>query len=139
MKTNVGVWIDHRKAIIVTLTGHKRVETHLTISAVEKQLRRTGSSPLRGAFDDHQVPADGVRTRAFVNHLNSYYDAVLAGLGKADSILVVGPGEAKRELLKRMKRSRLDTRLADIRAADKMTSRQLELDVLKYFSERAAG
>jgi len=52
MNKQVGLWIDHKKAVIVTVTG-KRVETHLTISHVEKQLRRTGTSPLKGAFDYH--------------------------------------------------------------------------------------
>ncbi len=35
MKTNVGLWIDHRKAIIVTITD-KGAAIGLTVSAVEK-------------------------------------------------------------------------------------------------------
>jgi len=46
MKTTVGVWIDHRKAVIVAVTN-KGEETRLIISKAEKQLRRSGDPPLR--------------------------------------------------------------------------------------------
>ncbi|HSE85080.1 MAG TPA: hypothetical protein VLJ79_02570 [Candidatus Binatia bacterium] len=41
MKNAVGLWIDHRKAVIVVITD-KGEETRLIISKVEKQLRRSG-------------------------------------------------------------------------------------------------
>ena len=44
MKTKVGLWIDHRKAIVVTVTD-KGEEMGLIISMVEKQPRRSGGSP----------------------------------------------------------------------------------------------
>ena len=46
MKTKVGLWIDHRKATIVTVTG-KGEEMGLILSRVEKRLRRSGDSLLR--------------------------------------------------------------------------------------------
>jgi len=53
MKTKVGLWIDHRKAIIVAVTD-KGEEIRLIISKVERQLRRSGDSPLEGAYDKAQ-------------------------------------------------------------------------------------
>ena len=50
MKTKVGLWIDHRKAIIVAVTD-KGEEIGLIISKVEKQLRRSGDSPLKGPYE----------------------------------------------------------------------------------------
>ena len=47
MSAKVGLWIDHRKAIVVTVTD-KGEEIGLTISAAEKQLSRSGDSPLKG-------------------------------------------------------------------------------------------
>ena len=43
MKTTAGLWIDHRKAIVVTVTD-KGEEMGLIISRVEKQPRRSGDS-----------------------------------------------------------------------------------------------
>lgn len=133
MKNNVGLWIDHRKAIIVTVSD-KGVEIGLTISAVEKQGRRTGTAPMKGSFDDFQVPAGDVRKRAFINHLNVYYDAVIASLAKADKVLLFGPGDAKNELRKRLKKNALDGRLVAVETVDKMTNRQVAARVQKYFA-----
>jgi len=41
MRTKVGLWIDHRKALIVAVTD-KGQEIRLIISRVEKQLGRSG-------------------------------------------------------------------------------------------------
>jgi hypothetical protein len=72
MRTKTGLWIDHRKDIIVTVTD-KGEEIGLIVSKVEKQLRRSGDSPLKGPYEAQQVPADGSRQRAFTGHLNIYY------------------------------------------------------------------
>ena len=45
---------------------------------------------------------EDVRDRQFGNHLNSYYDEVIAAIRGADSIQIFGPGEAKGELEKRL-------------------------------------
>jgi hypothetical protein len=79
MKTRVGVWIDHRKAVIVVLTDTGE-EIRLRISQVEKQLRRAGDSPLKGPYEAQQVPADDSRERKRTGQLNIYYDAVIAGI-----------------------------------------------------------
>lgn len=135
MKLNVGLWVDHKKAVLASVRG-RRVETHLTISHVEKQLRRTGSSPLKGSFDDFEVPAGDSRKRAFLGHLNVYYDTVIAGLGNPDAILIMGPGEAKVELKKRLMKTPLGKRIADVQPADKMTDTQVALQAKKFFAKK---
>jgi len=134
MKNNAGLWIDHRKAIIVTVSD-KNVGVSLTISAVEKQLRRTGASPMKGSYSPQEVPPDDVRGRAFVGHLNVYYDAVVAGLAQAENILIFGPGEAKNELVKRLKKNGLGKRIAAVKTVDKMTNNQIIAQVQKFFAE----
>ena len=132
MKTTVGLWIDHRKAIVVAVTD-KGEETALVISKAEKQLRRSGDSPLKGSYESSQVPASDRRQRALTGHLNIYYDAVIASIGNAEAILIFGPGDAKGELQKRLKRSTLGERIVDIETVDKMTDRQIAAKVRKYF------
>ena len=134
MKTTVGLWIDHRKAIVVAVTD-KGEETVLVISKAEKQLRRSGDSPLKGSYEPSQVPASNRRQRALTGHLNIYYDAVIASIGDAESILIFGPGDAKGELEKRLKRSKLGGRIIDIETVDKMTDRQIAAKVRKYFQK----
>jgi len=134
MKTTVGLWIDHRKAIVVAVTD-KGEEMVLVISKAEKQLRRSGDSPLKGSYEPSQVPASDSRQRALTGHLNIYYDAVIASIGDAEAILIFGPGDAKGELQKRLKRSNLAGRIVDIQTVDKMTDRQIAAKVRQYFQE----
>ena len=134
MKRRVGLWIDHRKATIVAVTD-KGEEIGLVISKAEKQLRRSGDSPLKGSYESQQVPADDSRQRTFTGQLNIYYDAVIAGIGDAESILIFGPGEAKGELKKWLERKNLGGRIASVETVDKMTNRQIAAKVRQHFAE----
>ena len=134
MGTKVGVWIDHRKAAIVAVTDTGE-EIGLIISKVEKQLRRSGDSPLKGPYEPLHVPADDSRQRTLTGHLNIYYDAVIASIRDAESILIFGPGEAKDELKVRLERHNLGGRIVGIEAVDKMTDRQIAAKVRRRFSK----
>jgi hypothetical protein len=138
MNAQMGVWIDHRKATVVAITDQGE-EMGLVISQVEKQRRRSGGSPLKGSYESRQVPADDIRQRAFTSHLNIYYDAVIACIRKAKSILIFGPGEAKSELKERLEKHKLGERIAAIETADKMTDRQIAAKVRVYFGEQTNG
>jgi hypothetical protein len=134
MSTKVGLWIDHRKAVVVAITDRAE-EVSLVISAVEKQLRRATGSRSRGSYEPLQVPADDSQQRAYTGHLNVYYDAVIACIRGADSILILGPGEAKGELKKRIERINLGQRIVGVETVDKMTNSQIAAKVRKHFAE----
>jgi hypothetical protein len=132
MPTKVGLWIDHRKASVVARTDTGE-EMRLVISAIEKQARRSPGSRHAGPYEPQQVPADDSRQRAFTGHLNIYYDAVIASIRDAESILIFGPGEAKGELKKRLERIGLGGRIISVETVDKMTDRQLAAKVRRRF------
>ena len=133
MKVKAGVWIDHRKALIVSMTaaGERAV---LIVSKVEKHLQRSGDSPLKGRYEAQQVPADDRRESALTAELNIFYDSVIAALRSAQSYIILGPGEAKGELKRRLVKRRLGGRLAAIMVADKMTDRQIAAKVREHYS-----
>ena len=134
-KYKAGVWIDHRKALIVVVAPDGE-RTTLIISKVEKHPQRSGDSPLKGRYAADQVPADDSRQKALTGELNVYYDAVIAAARNAGSLLIFGPGEAKGELRKRLSKNKLGARIAAVETADKMTDRQIAAKVREYFSER---
>jgi len=134
MITKVGLWIDHRKAIIVTVTG-KGEEMGLIISRAEKQPRRSGDSPLKGSYESQQVPAQDSLQKTLTGHLNIYYDAVIASIHDAESILIFGPGEAKGELKKRLEKQSLGGRIVNIETVYRMTNRQIASKVRQYFTK----
>jgi hypothetical protein len=133
MKKQVGIWADHRKAVIVTLTDAGDV-TSLIVSQTEKHLRRIGDSPMKGRFEAKRVPADDLRQNSLTAHLNAYYDAVTAAVCDAQGILIFGPGEAKSELKKRLVRNKLGGRIRAVETADKMTDRQIAAKVHAFFA-----
>ena len=132
MRTAKGLWIDHRKALIVAVTDSGE-EAGLIISRVEKQLRRTGDAPMQGSYESRQVPRSATRQRIYTKQLNAYYDAVIASIRDASAILLFGPGEATGELKKRLKRHGLARRIVGIEAAGRMTDRQIAAKVRTYF------
>jgi hypothetical protein len=134
MGTKVGLWIDHRKALIVAVTD-KGEEIRLIISRVEKQPARSGGIRSTTAYEAQRVPADDSRDRKFTGHLNIYYNAVIASIRDAESILILGPGEAKGELKKRLVRNKLGGRIVGMETIDRMTDRQIAAKVRRYFKE----
>lgn len=133
MKTVAGLWIDHRKAIVVTVSdkGEKTVQVQ---SNVEKQLGRFNRKRSTSSFESGLVKADDRRQRGFTKHLKAFYNEVLSLIGTVQSVLILGPGEGKGELKKLMeKNDRLD-RVVAVETADKMTDRQIAARVRHYFS-----
>jgi hypothetical protein len=128
MKKEAGLWIDHRKAVIVTVTD-KGEETSLIESEMEKHVRYSGA-----AQDDS---AEDQRDTRFASHLNKYYDQVIACIRDAESILIFGPGEAKVEFEKRLAHAALSARVIGIEAVDKMTDRQIAARVRQRFQKQS--
>jgi hypothetical protein len=136
MGGKAGVWIDHRGSVIVALTVDGERITHIA-SHVEKHLERGGDSPLKGAYESLQVPADDRRQRALTGELNTYYDLVIAAIHDCDHLLLFGPGEAKGELHKRLAQSKLNARVDAVETADKMTDPQIAAKVRAHFGLEA--
>ena len=133
MKHLVGLWIDHRKAVIVTLTDQGETTT-LIVSRVERQRGRFAGVRSTAPFASRLVPADDRQESSFHAHLATYYDAVIASVRDAEAILVFGPGEAKIELKQRLTRDGLGGRIVGIETEDKMTDRQIEAKVRQHFA-----
>jgi hypothetical protein len=126
MKSATGLWIDHSGAVIV-IVSHDGEETKRVESGMEKHTRFSGGSRSeQGGGEDQQ-------DRRFTGHLNAYYDAVIAHLRDAESILLFGPGEAKGELEKRLANKGLGGRIVGIETVDKMTDRQIAAKVRQHF------
>ena len=132
MKPLVGVWIDHRKAVIVAVS-EKGEEIREIESNVEKQPGRFAGVRSTTPYESQHVQADDSRERRFTGHLDGYYDEVIACVREAGAILILGPGEAKGELRKRLEQATPDARIVTVEAADKMTDRQVAARVREHF------
>jgi len=127
LNKKVGLWIDHRKAVLIIVTKDGE-ETKQITSGMEKHVRFSGGESEDGATED-------VRDRQFGNHLNSYYARVLEYLRDADSIQIFGPGEAKGELEARLEKEGLKGRIVEIGTMDKLTDHQIAAKVREHFKK----
>ena len=126
MIKQAGLWIDHRKAVIVLVTETGEEVQEVT-SNMEKHIRFTnGTGSEEGSSED-------VRDRQFGNHLDSYYDRVVAVVRGADAIQIFGPGEAKGELKKRLERDGLKDHILAVETMDKMSNHQISAKVHARF------
>ena len=126
MKKEVGLWIDHKQTVIVTLFDQEEKIERIT-SGIEKYVQASRSG------DDSREDKRAEQDRGFDDHLGRYYDEVIAYLRDADSILIFGPGVAKSELQKRLEEQALNERIVGIETTDSMTDAQAAAKVRKYF------
>lgn len=132
MKKEVGLWIDHREAIIFILTdGGEEIKHRISNSG--KHIRYSGSSHTDTPQGLKEVTSEDQRNRKFGNSLNKFYDEIIASIRDADSIQIFGPGEAKGELEKRIKHEGLRAHILAIETVDKMTDRQISAKVRERF------
>jgi hypothetical protein len=124
MKRKVGLWIDHKKAVIFSLA-----DEGAEIKRISSELKK--SVQLLGGAQKESAEEHG--DKRLTGNLNDYYDEVLMYIRDAESILIFGPGEAKGELKKRLENMELQGRIVGIETADKMTDNQIVAKVRQHF------
>ena len=124
MSHDVGVWIDHKKAVIVSIAaGH--VST------------RTLKSDVR-AHPHYSASQEGGGEKTYEERhnqdLDRYYDDVIGQLGKPDALLLFGPGEAKLQLKARLGRSKVSSEsMIAVESTDKLTDPQIVAKVKEHY------
>lgn len=135
MKKEVGLWIDHRKTVLVSIENGVEVTQEIQ-SDMEKHVRFSSGTHSNTPNDNQGSTAEDMRDRQFDDHLGKYYAGIIALIRDADSILIFGPGEAKVELKNRLIREGLEDRVKGIETADKMTDRQIAAKVRAYYPKK---
>jgi stalled ribosome rescue protein Dom34 len=124
MSHEVGIWIDHKKAVIVTLSAG-RVSTTTLASDVGPHTHYAGSQEGGGEKKYEERHSQD---------LDRYYDDVIRALGEPDALLLFGPGEAKRQLKNRLGRSNvLSESIVAVESADMLTDPQIVAKVKAHF------
>ena len=132
MKREVGLWIDHRKSIIITLVNGSEMAREIR-SNIEKHIRFSGNPQSKTNLIPHRATAEDIRDRRFTDHLGKYYEGVILSIRDADSIWIFGPGEAKVELGKQLQGEDLGERIVGIENVNKLTTRQIAAMVRKHY------
>jgi stalled ribosome rescue protein Dom34 len=134
-KNYAGIWIDHRQAVIVSITDHGETIKRI-VSEIERKVRLSGGSrTAKTPYGPQQVSVDGKQQERINRQLRQYYQKIIQRIQDATKILILGPGEAKTELKKEMEKSgELAAKKITVEPADKMTERQVAAKVRQFFT-----
>ena len=134
MKKQIGLWIDHKRAVILTMSEQgeniQKIE-----SGMGRHIRYRGATHPRTPYSAQYQQGDDQLDNKFTEQLNKFYGKVIAHIRMADSVLIFGPGEAKSELEKRLIHEKVKVQVVGIETADKMTDRQIAAKVRRHFQE----
>jgi hypothetical protein len=142
MKKYAGIWLDHRKAILVYLiTGRntfdqepesvERLESNL-----ERKVRLSGGSRSRKTpYGPQEIAVEGKLEDRIKRQLKQYYQSIIEKIEDADRIYIFGPGEAKVELKKEIEKLKgFAGKIEKVESADKMSHRQIAAKVRTFFN-----
>jgi hypothetical protein len=130
VRTQAGLWIDHRKAVIVMISD-EGMTTQLVEANVDKHVRYSGGSG--GSGGSREGTAEDTREKRFTGQLDKYYDVVITRIRDAEAILLFGPGEAKVELRTQLERAGFGARIVGVETVDKMTDGQIAAKTREHF------
>ncbi len=139
MSIKAGVWIDHRQAVVVLITADAGQTIKKIASGIEKPVRSSGPSNTKHKYTPSDFVAEDTLQRKLASQLKNFFDEVIDCIRDAEAILVVGPGEAKGEFVKRLKSKKHPGRIVELETTDKMTDRQLGAKVSEHFAKDAAN
>jgi stalled ribosome rescue protein Dom34 len=129
MNKKVGLWIDYKKAVIVSITNTGEERKRIT-SNMDHFVHFSSNGPGDGSEKDASDPR-------FLNHLSEYFDKVVAHIGDAKSIQIFGPGEAKYELKKRLKSEGKLENIVSVDEIGSLTDHWIAKRVRERFPARA--
>jgi stalled ribosome rescue protein Dom34 len=137
MTKRIGIWIDHKRAVILTVSEDGEHMQEIESGIEHPRLR--GVSRSRAPYSAQYQKGDDQLDKQYDGYLKKYYDSMIGYLHDADAVLILGPGEAKVELKKRLEREKTCPPISGIFPADKMTGRQFAAKVRKHFQEAGEG
>lgn len=135
MNKQVGMWIDHKEAVLVSVNGGdasvRRVESEVGTRFSPSGGRKAGGTSVAQSIVKEQTEDERRKHR-----LHAYYQGLIKTLGAAEEFFLFGPGEAKHELVKeigKIKSSRV--RISAVETCDKMTQPQIVAKVKTFFKD----
>jgi hypothetical protein len=135
MKKYTGIWIDHREAILVTLENEEntlvKVESH-----ADSKLKPSGGWKAGGTIVAQSVSRERTAEEIRKHQYHAFYNEVIKQITNPDSLVILGPGEAKVEFSHELeKSSALYKKVAAIEKSERMTDNQLVAWVKDFFSD----
>ncbi len=128
-----GIWIDHKEAFLVSLQGDQTTVAHIESNA-DSHYKPSGGWKASGTSVAQSVSKEQTADERLKHQLHHYYLQIVADADKADRLYICGPGSAKIELEKEIKKEKnRHARIEAVETCDKMTEKQIVAKVKEFF------
>ena len=136
MEKQVGIWIDTKKAIIVTLDGQKEEKITEIDSEVENSVYHNKEGN-KGTFSgSHHSDSETKFDNRKKEQMDYYLEAVIDYIKKSDYLYIFGPGETKIKLEQKIRdeKSLSTINLKAVETTDSMTLNQIVAQVKDFYN-----
>lgn len=136
MEKQVGIWIDTKKAIVVTLEGHKEEKITEIDSEVENKVYHNKESDKGNFSAGHHSDNETKFGNRKKEQMNYYLDTVMDYIKSSDYLYIFGPGETKLKLEQRIrdKKSLGKINLKAVETSDSMTLNEIVAQVKDFYN-----
>jgi hypothetical protein len=134
-KKQAGIWIDGKKAVVVTLHQNDNQVTVIPSNIEDKTHYENEGN--KGSFMGQQhISHEKTFDERKKNQLHSFLQEVISCLKDVEGIYICGPAEVKNHLKKEVEANRnLENAFRGIDSCQQMTENQLVAKVKKFFEQ----
>jgi stalled ribosome rescue protein Dom34 len=133
MQKRIGVWIDLKRAVIVSLDESNK-DIRIIPSLIEKRERIPGETRLFARFGEYFLEFSKKKENRMANKIRAYLKKVATEIKDASEIVLFGPADMKTELDKFMRNDKLLAgRIRSVKTADSMTDNQIVAWVKNHY------
>lgn len=133
MNTMLGIWIDHRDAVLVSVRGGLTSVRSIK-SGVEPRTHASGGRKAGGTSVAQSVTNEQRMDERHKHQLHTFYQEVIKAANGAEAVYIFGPGAAKHELSVEIEKAKgPQARIVAVEACDKLTEPQIVAKVKAFY------
>jgi hypothetical protein len=135
MKKQTGIWIDSKKAVIVTLEDGKEAVSEIQ-SDLENSVYHDKEGDKGSFFGNQHIDSQKTFDERKKHQINNYLKDVISTVNESDELYIFGPADTKTKLQQKInvEKSTIASKLKSVETADNMTSNQIIAQVKKFYN-----
>lgn len=139
MNTMLGIWIDHRDAVLVSVKGGLASVRSME-SGVEPRTHASGGRKAGGTSVAQSITNEQRMDERHKHQIHDFYQEVIKAANGAEAVYIFGPGAAKQELAGEIEKTKsLRVNIVAVETCDKLTEPQIVAKVKTFFKEQVSN
>jgi len=133
MSIFAGIWMDHRKAVTVIL-GSENLDMSIIESSAETPSKTSCGHRQAVPYSHQNVVAEDHRQRKYATQTNEYFEKIYRRIRSADELVLIGPGEARKQFINFMMQQRSPIKLRECMPVGWMSNSEVARHVCRVFN-----